>query len=74
MDLKKQAFQTLDAAAPKHAILASNAPNMSFTEVALAMRRPKQVGSMHFFSLPVFMNLVEVIRGKDKRGDNTANI
>jgi enoyl-CoA hydratase/3-hydroxyacyl-CoA dehydrogenase len=65
MDLKRQVFQALDAAAPKHAILASNTSTMSITEIASATKRPKQVVGMHFFHPPVLMKLVEVIKGKN---------
>ncbi|HEY4711910.1 MAG TPA: 3-hydroxyacyl-CoA dehydrogenase NAD-binding domain-containing protein [Dehalococcoidia bacterium] len=64
MDLKRQVFQALDAAAPKHAILASNTSTMSITEIASVTKRPKQVVGMHFFNPPVLMKLVEVINGK----------
>jgi enoyl-CoA hydratase/3-hydroxyacyl-CoA dehydrogenase len=63
MDLKKQVFQALDAAAPKHAILASNTSNMSITEIAAVTKRPEQVVGVHFFNPAVLMKLVEVIRG-----------
>ena len=63
MDLKKQVFQALDKAAPKHAILASNTSNMSITEIAAATKRPAQVVGMHFFNPAVLMKLVEVIKG-----------
>ena len=65
IDLKRQVFQALDAAAPKHAILASNTSTMSITEIASATKRPKQVVGMHFFNPPVLMKLVEVIKGKN---------
>jgi enoyl-CoA hydratase/3-hydroxyacyl-CoA dehydrogenase len=64
MDLKKQVFQALDAAAPKHAILASNTSTMSITEMASATKRPEQVVGIHFFNPPVLMKLVEVIKGE----------
>jgi len=64
MDLKRQVFQALDAAAPKHAILASNTSTMSITEIASATKRPEQVVGMHFFNPPVLMKLVEVIKGE----------
>ena len=63
MDLKKQVFQALDAAAPKHIILASNTSNMSITEIASTTKRPEQVVGMHFFNPAVLMKLVEVIKG-----------
>ena len=64
MDLKKKVFQALDAAAPKHAILASNTSNMSITEIASVTERPEQVVGMHFFNPAVMMKLVEVIKGE----------
>jgi enoyl-CoA hydratase/3-hydroxyacyl-CoA dehydrogenase len=63
MDLKRQVFQALDAAAPKHAILASNTSNMSITEIAAATSRPGQVVGFHFFNPAVLMKLVEVTKG-----------
>ena len=64
MDLKRQVFQALDAAAPRHAILASNTSTMSITDIASATKRSNQVVGMHFFNPPVLMKLVEVIKGK----------
>jgi len=63
MDLKKQVFQALDKAAPKHAILASNTSNMSITDIAAATSRPEQVVGFHFFNPAVLMKLVEVTKG-----------
>ena len=63
MDLKKQVFQAVDAAAPKHAVLATNTSNMSVSEIASVTKRPQQVVGMHFFNPAVLMKLVEVIKG-----------
>jgi enoyl-CoA hydratase/3-hydroxyacyl-CoA dehydrogenase len=63
MDLKKQVFQALDKAAPKHAILASNTSYMSITETAAVTKKPRQVLGVHFFNPAVLMKLVEVIKG-----------
>jgi len=73
MDLKKQVFQALDAAAPKHAILASNTSNMSITEMASATKRPEQVVGMHFFNPAVLMKLVEVTKG-EKTSEETVQV
>jgi enoyl-CoA hydratase/3-hydroxyacyl-CoA dehydrogenase len=70
MDLKKQVFQALDKAAPKHAIMASNTSNMSITEIAAATSRPEQVVGFHFFNPAVLMKLVEVTKG-DKTSEET---
>ena len=63
MDLKKQVFQALEAAAPEHAVLASNTSNMSITEIASTTKRPEQVVGFHFFNPAVLMKLVEVTKG-----------
>ena len=73
MDLKKQVFQALDKAAPKHAILASNTSNMSITEIASVTGRPAQVVGMHFFNPAVLMKLVEVIKGQ-KTSEETMQV
>jgi enoyl-CoA hydratase/3-hydroxyacyl-CoA dehydrogenase len=73
MDLKRQVFQALGAAALKHAILASNTSTMSITEIASATKRSNQVVGMHFFNPPVLMKLVEVIKGK-KTSDETMQL
>jgi len=64
MSLKREVFQAVDTAAPKHAILASNTSTMSITEMASATKRPEQVVGMHFFNPPVLMKLIEVIKGE----------
>ena len=73
MDLKKQVFQALDAAAPKHAILASNTSNMSITEIAAATKRPGQVVGFHLFNPAVLMKLVEVTKG-EKTSEETMQV
>jgi enoyl-CoA hydratase/3-hydroxyacyl-CoA dehydrogenase len=64
MSLKREVFQAMDAASPKHAIIASNTSTMSITEMASVTKRPEQVVGMHFFNPPVLMKLVEVIKGE----------
>lgn len=61
--LKKQLFEQLDVAAPRHAILASNTSTMSITQLAKATLRPAQVVGLHFFNPAVLMKAVEVIKG-----------
>ncbi len=73
LDLKLKIFKEADAAAPKHAILASNTSNMSITRMADATSRPGNVLGIHFFNPPVMMFLVEVIRG-NKTSDETINV
>ena len=73
MDLKKQVFQALDAAAPKHAILASNTSNMSISEIASTTKRPEKVVGFHFFNPAVLMKLVEVTKG-EKTSEETMQV
>jgi len=52
--------------------LASNTSSLSITEMAKATNRPEKVVGMHFFNPPMFMALVEVIRG-DGTSEDTMN-
>jgi enoyl-CoA hydratase/3-hydroxyacyl-CoA dehydrogenase len=65
IELKKTVFSKLDQVAPPHAILASNTSTLSITEMGKATKRPDKVAGMHFFNPPLFMALVEVIKGDD---------
>ncbi len=73
MDLKKKIFAEADAAAPAHAILASNTSTMKITEIAKATGRPDKVVGLHYFNPAVLMKLVEVIRGEGT-SDETMDI
>jgi 3-hydroxybutyryl-CoA dehydrogenase len=61
--LKLKIFAQMDAAAPAHAILATNTSSISITRIAAATQRPEQVIGMHFMNPVPLMKLVEVIRG-----------
>jgi 3-hydroxybutyryl-CoA dehydrogenase len=62
-ELKLNIFRAMDAAAPAHAILASNTSSISITKIAAVTKRPAQVIGMHFMNPVPVMKLVEVIRG-----------
>ncbi|MEP7082512.1 MAG: 3-hydroxyacyl-CoA dehydrogenase NAD-binding domain-containing protein [Chloroflexota bacterium] len=63
LDLKRDAFRRLDAAAPDGAILATNTSSLSVARIAAATARPQRVAGMHFFNPVPLMALVEVIAG-----------
>lgn len=63
VDLKLRIFRDIDAAAPAHAILATNTSSISITKIAAVTQRPGQVIGMHFMNPVPVMKLVEVIRG-----------
>ncbi len=71
IELKKNIFKRLNGAAPAHAILASNTSSLSITEMASQTDRPDKVIGMHFFSPPVLMTLVEVVRGEGTSDETT---
>jgi len=62
-ELKYTIFETIDRAAPRGAILASNTSSISITEIAARTSRPEDVIGMHFMNPVPVMQLVEVIRG-----------
>jgi len=63
LELKRTAFQRLDADAAADTILASNTSSLSIAQIASATTRPERVIGMHFFNPVPLMGLVEVIAG-----------
>ncbi len=61
--VKQKVFQTIDAHAPEHTLLASNTSSISITWLAAQTERPERVIGMHFFNPVPVMKLVEVVRG-----------
>ncbi len=63
LDVKRRIFAELDAAAPPHAILATNSSTIVSSRLADATRRPDRVCNLHFFNPALVMTCVEVVRG-----------
>lgn len=63
VDLKLKIFKSIDEAAPKKAILATNTSSISITKIAAVTSRPEKVIGMHFMNPVPVMKLVEVING-----------
>ena len=61
---KSTLFTSLDAIAPRAAILASNTSSISITSLGAATTRPDKVLGMHFMNPVPLMTLVELIRGQ----------
>lgn len=59
--LKRQLFAEIDAAAPAHALLATNTSSLPIAEIAAAVREPGRLVGMHFFNPVHVMALVEVV-------------
>lgn len=70
LDLKRDIFATLEAAAPEQTILSSNTSSLSISAIAGATKRTDRVVGVHFFNPAHIMKLVEIIRG-DFTSDET---
>jgi 3-hydroxybutyryl-CoA dehydrogenase len=63
LDLKREAFRRLDAAAAPGTILATNTSSLPVARIAAATASPGRVAGMHFFNPVPLLPLVEVIAG-----------
>ncbi|MGQ4557591.1 3-hydroxyacyl-CoA dehydrogenase NAD-binding domain-containing protein [Halobellus sp. GM3] len=63
LDLKRDIFADVDAAASEETIMATNTSSLRVSDIATATDRPEYVCGMHFFNPPVKMDLVEVVAG-----------
>lgn len=64
LELKRAVFAEIDAAAPGHAVLASNTSALSITEIAEGTERAHRVVGLHFFYPASVARLVEVVEGE----------
>jgi 3-hydroxybutyryl-CoA dehydrogenase len=65
LDLKRDIFAELGAAAGAHTVIASNTSGLSIGGLASASGRSSQVVGLHFFNPVPAMRLVEVVRAPD---------
>ena len=64
LDLKRQVMATAAAAAGPEALLATNASQLSISEIAAGLGdEAHRVVGLHFFNPPVMMKLVEIVAG-----------
>ena len=63
LELKREIFRALDAAADPEAILATNTSALSVGAIAEVVRFPGRVVGLHFFNPAPVMALVEVVQG-----------
>jgi 3-hydroxybutyryl-CoA dehydrogenase len=70
MEVKKEVFGKVDAAAPAHAILATNTSSLSIDELANSTGRPDKFIGLHYFSPVAAMKLLEIVIG-EKTSDET---
>jgi 3-hydroxybutyryl-CoA dehydrogenase len=63
LELKRDVFRKLDAAAHVDTVLATNTSSLSIARIAAVAAHPERVVGMHFFNPVPLMALVEVIAG-----------
>jgi 3-hydroxybutyryl-CoA dehydrogenase len=61
IDIKKDAFQRLEAIVPKDCVLASNTSSLSIASISSALKKPGRFLGIHFFNPAPLMKLVEII-------------
>ena len=69
LDLKRDLFARVDAAAPASAVLATNTSSLPVGAIAAATARPARVLGMHFFNPVHLMPLLEVVRASGTAAD-----
>lgn len=62
LELKQDAFSTLDALLPDHVIFATNTSSLPVIEMAVRTGRPSRVLGIHFFNPAPVMGLVELVK------------
>ena len=72
IDLKLALFKEVEAAAPAHAVFASNTSALSITEMAAVLANPGRMGGMHFFNPVHRMKLIEVVKALDTTAETIA--
>jgi len=72
IDLKLTLFKEVEAAAPAHAVLASNTSALSLTDMAAVLANPGRLGGMHFFNPVHRMKLIEVVKALETTPETIA--
>jgi 3-hydroxybutyryl-CoA dehydrogenase len=62
IELKRETFETIDRAAPAHALFATNTSSLPIAQIAESVRDGSRLVGMHFFNPVHVMKLVEVVR------------
>jgi 3-hydroxybutyryl-CoA dehydrogenase len=72
LELKQALFAHMDAAAPEHAVLATNTSVMRVGDIAAGARRRTRIVGTHWWNPPYLVPLVEVVQGPDTAPETVA--
>jgi 3-hydroxybutyryl-CoA dehydrogenase len=72
MELKKNIFTDIEAAAPAEAIIGTNTSSLSVTELAGTLDHPERAVGLHFFNPTHILPLVEVIIAEQTSAETEA--
>lgn len=61
IEIKKQAFASIEAVVDEHCLLASNTSSLSIASIGATLEKPSRVIGVHFFNPAPLMPLVEII-------------
>jgi len=61
LELKRETFAAVEAAAPDNALVASNTSSLSLTAIASELEEPDRAIGLHFFNPVHLMELVEIV-------------
>ena len=65
IELKIKVLAEVDKAAPSHTIIATNTSGLPISALSARISRPEKFVGTHWMNPPVFMRLVEIIKGVD---------
>jgi 3-hydroxybutyryl-CoA dehydrogenase len=72
LEPKREVFAAIDAAAPAHAIIATNSSTIPISRLADATSRPDRCCNTHFFHPVLVMQLCEVVKGPQTSDETIA--
>jgi 3-hydroxybutyryl-CoA dehydrogenase len=72
LELKRKVFKTLDALAPRPAILASNSSSIPISRLETATAKPRQCLNLHFYNPARGVNMVDIMGGTSTTAETIA--
>ncbi|MHC4958438.1 MAG: 3-hydroxyacyl-CoA dehydrogenase family protein [Planctomycetota bacterium] len=74
LDLKRRIFSQVAAAAPDHALLATNTSSLPISQIADGSAAAPRIVGMHFFNPVPIMKLLEIVVGRETDPETTGAV